>query len=146
MLDKIAKLNAEAIAKGASQPGLGTLEKIISAMPGEGQPPESGAYNAASNVIQTQKPIDQQAHANYYGSKPRNNYAYHGQAFERDNPDSAYNAQEKAFQRLILDPQGAEIIERIMSDPGKYPPKVIDDYLKKRVNAPPGMSRFFGGV
>jgi hypothetical protein len=33
-----------------------------------------------------------------------------------------------------------------MSDPGKYPPKVIDDYLKKRVNAPPGMSRFFGGV
>ena len=146
MLDKIAKLNAEAIAKGASQPGLGTLEKIISAMPGEGQPPESGAYNAASNVIQTQKPIDQQAHANYYGSKTRNNYAYHGQAFERDNPDSAYNAQEKAFQRLILDPQGAEIIERIMSDPGKYPPKVIDDYLKKRVNAPPGMSRFFGGV
>ncbi len=146
MLDKIAKLNAEAIAKGASQPGLGTLEKIISAMPGEGQSPESGAYNAASNVIQTQKSIDQQAHANYYGSKTRNNYAYHGQAFERDNPDSAYNAQERAFQRLILDPQGAEIIERIMSDPGKYSPKVIDGYLKKRVNAPPGMSRFFGGV
>lgn len=146
MLDKIAKLNAEAIAKGASQPGLGTLEKIISAMPGEGMPPESGAYNAASNVIQAQKPLDKQAHANYYGTKSGGNFSRHNQAFERDMSPQVYNAQEKAFQRLILDPQGAEIIERIMSDPSKYPPQVIDDYLKKRVNAPPGMSRFFGGV
>jgi hypothetical protein len=146
MLSKISKLNAEAIAKGANQPGLGTLETIISAMPGEGMPPESGAYNAASNVVQSQKPLDKQAHANYYGTKSGGNFSRHNQAFERDMSPQVYNAQEKAFQRLILDPQGAEIIERIMSDPGKYPPKVIDDYLKKRVNAPPGMSRFFGGV
>lgn len=146
MLGKISKLNAEAIAKGASQPGLGTLETIISAMPGEGMPPEAGAYNAASNVIQTQKPLDKQAHANYYGTKSGGNFSRHNQAFERDMSPQTYNAQEKAFQRLILDPQGAEIIERIMSDPGKYPPQVIDNYLKKRVNAPPGMSRFFGGV
>ena len=146
MLSKISKLNAEAIAKGANQPGLGTLETIISAMPGEGMPPEAGAYNAASNVVQAQKPLDKQAHANYYGTKSGGNFSRHNQAFERDMSPQVYNAQEKAFQRLILDPQGAEIIERIMSDPGKYPPKVIDDYLKKRVNAPRGMSRFFGGV
>jgi hypothetical protein len=146
MLSKISKLNAEAIAKGANQPGLGTLETIISAMPGEGMPPEAGAYNAASNVVQAQKPLDKQAHANYYGTKSGGNFSRHNQAFERDMSPQVYNAQEKAFQRLILDPQGAEIIERIMSDPSKYPAKVIDDYLAKRVNAPPGMSRFFGGV
>jgi hypothetical protein len=143
MLNKIAVLNAEAIQKNLPTGGLGQMQAFISAMPSTGQSPETSAFNAASNLVNTQKPIDKNNHADYYGTKSNGYYIYHDRAFSKDNPTAAYTQQEKAWQNLIMNPKGEQIIERILSDPQQYTPEVIEDYLVNVWKMPKGMSRFF---
>lgn len=149
MLDKINTIRGESIVGSTGQKALGTLEAVLNSMPGTGQTPRAGTFNAASNLVQNQKNIDRQNYANVYGQKTSNLYNNVEDAFDSDNAQDKYDREEDAFQKIIRSPQGAKLLGSFMKgqrpDGSKASRADIDNFFKKNFQLD-GMSRYFMGA
>jgi len=151
MLEKLAGLQAQAGVTGAGQKAFASLQTLIGTLPNLDQPPRAAAFNAASNMVNNQRRIDQQAHAQAYGQNSGELYYRAGSAFERDNGPAKYTAEQNALSKVMLDPgdirkkrpSGAKVMEAMIS--GAVTPAQIEEYFTKNYKLK-GMSRYFTGA
>jgi hypothetical protein len=149
MLDKINTIRGESIVGASGQKALGTLEAVLNSMPGTGQTPRAGTFNAASNLVQNQKNIDKQNYANAYGQRTSNLYNNVEDAFDSDNSQDKYDREEDAFQKIIRSPNGSKLLGHFMKgekpDGSKASKADIDAFFKNKFGLD-GMSRYFMGA
>jgi len=149
MLDKLNAIKGESTVISGGQKALGTLEKVIGAMPGTGQTVRSGTFNAASNLVQNQRLIDYQNYANAYGQRTSNLYNNVEEAFDSDNSRDRYAKEEEAFENIMKDPKGARMLSHLIKgerlDGSKASRQDIDNFFMNNFELP-GMSRYFMGA
>ena len=150
MLKKLQTLQAQAGVSAAGQKAYGSLVTLIGTLPSLEQTPQAAAFNAASNLVNNQRLVDKQLHAQAYGQNSGEMYYRAGPAFERDNAPSKYVAEQNALSKMMLDqgdpakkmPSGAKVIAAMTS--GAVTPEQIEEYFMKKYKLK-GMSRYFVG-
>ena len=144
-----AKLNATrtaALTRGIGQHSLGALEAMARAFPTREISPAAAAQLAADMKITEQRQLDKAAFAQIYGPHSGN---YYGPAFDtqfdKDNPTEKYALESGFLQHLMLDAHGRKFFDLLEKGAFSGPkgPVQLERYLHDKLNAPPGMSRYF---
>jgi len=139
IIEKIRTLQGLARASGAGQESVRALDELANANANPSQSPKAYANLVAQLMVQTQRGIDQQNHANLYGRDSGNSYTFAGNAFEKENPAARYTKEADAIAKTMLSQPA--LFKDLIS--GKYTADQIDQAFEAQGFH--GMSRYFLG-
>jgi Transglycosylase SLT domain/Chaperone of endosialidase len=139
IIEKIRTLQGLARASGAGQESVRALDELANANANPSQSPKAYANLVAQLMVQTQRGIDQQNHANLFGRDSGNSYIDAGRVFEKENPAARYTQEANAIAKTML--AQPALFKDLIS--GKYTADQIDSAFEAQ--GLHGMSRYFLG-